>query len=132
MQTLRLSTLISIVLVTVVACGSSQKSSAGRREAHYSVTQVLAAFATQGIHLRKLKRQPISGSVVLSNGKRKQLVNVGIRLSKDGSKTFVFFTVSKRDRIARKANLIVAYSVSEAPAVGAALAKLADIQRPHG
>lgn len=124
-----LAALAAVSLATSMACGSPQQIPGPQRVAKYSVTTVRAAFAKQGIRLRKEKVQLIPGYVVLSNDEKTRLVNVGIRVAKVPNQA-IFGEVpnSPKDRLAKQENVVVAYSTSEAHAVGAALATLAQAE----
>jgi hypothetical protein len=117
-KSLRLPTLILTVLA-VAGCGSSHARGFRSATHHYSVRQVKSAFAAHGISLTEHRLS--SRDVLLQAGARPHFVNVSVL------KARVQLPPLKRGsnfREARRGNVVVDYSPSEAAPVKAALAEL--------
>jgi hypothetical protein len=111
-----------LAVALLLGCGSSRPKGVTFHSAggHFTVTQVEAAFAAQGIQLR-LAHEQLPGFEVLHAGRR-HLITVLVGLSA-GQAVPVGY-VAGGDRTRRNGNVHVSFDSSTAQAVGTALARL--------
>jgi len=107
---------LAAVSVLLVAALSSCSFSHHR----YSVGQVEAAFASQGVQLHKAAKQ-VPGVVVLRYGRRPHFITVGVR-TRAGQLGRVYF--SRRAHVTRRGNVVAISDAGDLAAVRSALAQL--------
>jgi hypothetical protein len=105
-----------LVVVVLSACGSSHR--------RYSVGEVEAVFASQGVHLHKGAKQVMPGFVVLRYGLRPHFIAVAVRAGKVPPGLQYYDAHSSDERLARHGNVIVIYDSGHSAAVKSALAEL--------
>jgi hypothetical protein len=116
MKVVRLAVIAVLVVAVLSACGSSHRR-------YYSLTQVKAAFATQGVHLRRAPKQVLTGWVVLRSGRRPNFIAVAVHTGKVRP-GLQYFDVPSTVRHTRQGNLLAEYTASHSQAVKSALAEL--------
>ena len=89
MRVVRLAAVSILLVVALSACSFSSH--------RYSVAQVEAAFASQGVQLHKAPTQEIPGVVILRFGRRPHFITVGVR-TRVHQQEFAYFA-NKLDRM---------------------------------
>jgi hypothetical protein len=115
---------VALVLGALTGCGSSQPKGVDFHSARgrYTVTQVEAAFAAQGIQLR-LAHEQLPGEVVLHGGpKPPHLVTVLVALENGHAGPMPY--AGSGQRIQTNGNVRVSFDPSHARPVKDALARL--------
>jgi hypothetical protein len=115
MRVVPLAAVSVLLVVALSACSFSHH--------RYSVRQVEAAFASQGIRLHKTVLQEAPGFVVLRYGRRPHFITVGVRTRAKQS-GFVYFAGSRRARLTRRGNVVAISDAGDLAAVRSALAEL--------
>lgn len=121
MRSLPLLVAVVLLLGSLTGCGSSRPKGVNFHSSsrHYTVTQVEAAFAAQGLPLR-LAHEQFPGYVVLHGGET-HLVTVLVGISGGQG---IPAGATGGDRTQRNGNIRVAFDPSHAQAVENALARL--------
>lgn len=115
------SGIVSIISNTCISgCGVSFHSP----NHHYTVKQVEAVFASQGVHLHKLTKHVVPGLVQLRDGHLPRFVIVYVRSGAPGLLEFLDRRAWPRPEVTHHGNLIAFYNSDHSPAVNAALAGL--------
>jgi hypothetical protein len=115
---------VAVLLGSLTGCGSSRPTGVGFHSARgrYTVTQVEAAFAAQGIQLR-LAHEQLPGEVVLHGGpKPPHLVTVLVGLA--AGRAGPLPSEGGGQHVQTQGNVRVSFDSSHAQAVTSALARL--------